>query len=120
MENYGNFHTQLVSIVEVLANTAVLEICKLVDDGFTHLRLEVSRTQRENLELKSKLRLMGAGAPVPPPGSCSEKGGCCCCSPPPTSSSTSSTTAVEELQGVKGFMVLLERWRSWWCFCSTE
>ncbi|XP_056442709.1 zinc finger protein 174-like isoform X3 [Gadus chalcogrammus] len=74
MENCGHFHTQLLSIMEVLANTAVLEICKLVDDGFTHLRLEVSRTQRENLELKSKLRLMEVGAPVPPLGSCSERG----------------------------------------------
>ena len=82
MENYGNFHTQLVSIVEVLANTAVLEICKLVDDGYTHLRLEVSRTQRENLELKSKLRLMEVGAPVPPLGSCPEKGCVAVLSPP--------------------------------------
>ncbi|KAJ3614474.1 hypothetical protein NHX12_018046 [Muraenolepis orangiensis] len=58
MENYGNFHTQLVSIVEVLANAAVLEICKLVDDGFSRLRLEVSRTRRENLELTDRLRLL--------------------------------------------------------------
>ncbi|CAL8329230.1 unnamed protein product [Merluccius merluccius] len=74
MENYGSFHTQLVSIVEVLANAAVLEICKLVDDGFAHLRLEVSRTQRENLDLRTRLRLLEVGAPaVPPPGSRSEE-----------------------------------------------
>ncbi|KAM4604429.1 uncharacterized protein ACJ7VT_018949 [Polymixia lowei] len=58
MANYVNFHSQLASIMEVLANAAVAEICQLVDDGYTNLRLEVSRTQRENLALRSKLRLM--------------------------------------------------------------
>ncbi|XP_029989121.1 zinc finger protein 252-like isoform X2 [Sphaeramia orbicularis] len=58
MSTYVNFHTQLASIMEVLANAAVAEICQLVDDGFSNLRLEMSRTQRENLALKSKLRLM--------------------------------------------------------------
>lgn len=53
-----NFHSQLASIMEVLANAAVAEICQLVDDGYAVLRLEISRTQRENLALKSKLRLM--------------------------------------------------------------
>ncbi|XP_071378916.1 uncharacterized protein, partial [Centroberyx affinis] len=58
MANYVNFHSQLASIMEVLANAAVAEICQLVDDGFATLRLEISRTQRENLALKSKLRLL--------------------------------------------------------------
>ncbi|XP_056136391.1 zinc finger protein 236-like [Lampris incognitus] len=58
MANYVNIHTQLASIMEVLANAAVAEICQLVDDGYATLRLEISRTQRENLALKSKLRLM--------------------------------------------------------------
>lgn len=58
MARYADFHSQLVSIMEVLANTAVAEICQLVDDGFAALRLEISRSQRENLALKSKLRLM--------------------------------------------------------------
>ncbi|XP_046901800.1 zinc finger protein 23-like isoform X1 [Hypomesus transpacificus] len=50
--------TGLVSIMEVLANAAVADICQLVDDGYAVLRLEISRAQRENLALKSKLRLM--------------------------------------------------------------
>uniref|UniRef100_UPI003AAA2E09 uncharacterized protein n=1 Tax=Centroberyx gerrardi TaxID=166262 RepID=UPI003AAA2E09 len=58
MANYVNFHSQLASIMEVLANAAVAEICQLVDDGFATLRLEISRTQRENLAIKSKLRLL--------------------------------------------------------------
>lgn len=58
MARYVDFHTQLASIMEVLANAAVAEICQLVDDGFATLRLEISRSQRENLALKSRLRLM--------------------------------------------------------------
>lgn len=55
-----DFHAQLASIMEVLANSAVAEICQLVDDGFATLRLEISRSQRENLALKNRLRLMEA------------------------------------------------------------
>ncbi|XP_040891580.1 uncharacterized protein LOC121180329 [Toxotes jaculatrix] len=58
MESCVNLHSQLASIMEVLANAAVAEICQLVDDGFASLRLEISRSQRENLALKSRLRLM--------------------------------------------------------------
>ncbi|XP_053713867.1 zinc finger protein 235-like [Synchiropus splendidus] len=53
-----HFQAQLASIMEVLANSAVAEICQLVDEGFASLRLEISRSQRENLALKSKLRLL--------------------------------------------------------------
>ncbi len=69
--------------MEVLANAAVAEICQLVDDGFATLRLEISRSQRENLALKSRLRLMEVRAgeqshrePTPPPlpVSCTRKG----------------------------------------------
>lgn len=56
MASYVKFRTQLASIMEVLANAAVAEICQLVEDGFASLRLEVSRSQRENLELKSTLQ----------------------------------------------------------------
>lgn len=56
MASYVDFHAQLASIMEVLANAAVAEICQLVDDGFASLRLEISRSQRENLALKSRLR----------------------------------------------------------------
>ncbi|KAJ8247658.1 hypothetical protein GJAV_G00248780 [Gymnothorax javanicus] len=44
--------------MEVLANTAVAEICKLVDDGYAVLRLEVSDSREENEALKRKLQLM--------------------------------------------------------------
>ncbi|XP_041727951.2 zinc finger protein 696 [Coregonus clupeaformis] len=58
MSNSVHFHSQLASIMEVLANAAVAEICQLVDDGYSVLRLEISRTQSENQALKSKLRLV--------------------------------------------------------------
>lgn len=52
------FHTQLASIMEVLANTAVAEICELVDSGYSVLQLEISRSRKENEQLRRKLRLM--------------------------------------------------------------
>lgn len=52
------FHTQLASIMEVLANAAVAEICELVDNGYAVLQLEISRSQKENDSLKRRLRLM--------------------------------------------------------------
>ncbi|XP_041848398.1 zinc finger protein 768-like [Melanotaenia boesemani] len=52
------FHTQLASIMEVLANTAVAEICELVDNGYAVLQLEISRSRKENEVLRRKLRLM--------------------------------------------------------------
>ena len=53
-----DFHTQLASVMEVFANAAVAEICQLVDDEFATLRLEVTRSHREKLGLKSRLRLL--------------------------------------------------------------
>ncbi|KAG9342377.1 hypothetical protein JZ751_016372, partial [Albula glossodonta] len=58
MSNCVSFHTQLASIMEVLANAAVAEICKLVDDGYAVLRLEVSESRKENKALKRKLQMM--------------------------------------------------------------
>ncbi|XP_045078709.1 zinc finger protein 350-like [Coregonus clupeaformis] len=51
------FHAQLASIIEVLANAAVAEICKLVDDGHAALRLEISNSQKEIDNLRRKLLL---------------------------------------------------------------
>uniref|UniRef100_A0A4W5Q1H7 C2H2-type domain-containing protein n=1 Tax=Hucho hucho TaxID=62062 RepID=A0A4W5Q1H7_9TELE len=51
------FHAQLASIIEVLANAAVVEICKLVDDGHAALRLEMSHSQKEIDNLRRKLLL---------------------------------------------------------------
>ncbi|XP_010886767.3 zinc finger protein 480-like [Esox lucius] len=81
MSNSVNFQSQLASIMEVLANAAVAEICQLVDDGYAVLRLEISRTQRENQALKSKLRLVDVRSrersakrsPIPSSPSCAKE-----------------------------------------------
>ncbi|XP_070988728.1 zinc finger and SCAN domain-containing protein 30-like isoform X1 [Oncorhynchus clarkii lewisi] len=58
MANSVAFHTQLASIMEVLANAAVAEICEIVDNGYAVLHVEISRGQKENETLRRKLRLM--------------------------------------------------------------
>ncbi|XP_061100332.1 zinc finger protein 773-like isoform X4 [Conger conger] len=58
MSNCVAFHTQIASIMEVLANAAVAEICKVVDDGYAVLRLEMSQSQKENKALKRKLQML--------------------------------------------------------------
>ncbi|KAK9528131.1 hypothetical protein VZT92_014622 [Zoarces viviparus] len=57
MSPAATFHAQLASIMEVLANTAVAEICELVDSGYSVLQLEISRSRKENEVLRRKLRL---------------------------------------------------------------
>ncbi|XP_064782363.1 zinc finger protein 347-like isoform X1 [Oncorhynchus masou masou] len=52
------FHTQIASIMEVLANAAVAEICKVVDDEYTVFRLEITQSQKENRALRRKLQLL--------------------------------------------------------------
>ncbi|XP_020342919.2 uncharacterized protein LOC109894099 [Oncorhynchus kisutch] len=49
------FHTQIASIMEVLANAAVAEICKLVDDDYAVFRLEITQSRKENRTLRRKL-----------------------------------------------------------------
>uniref|UniRef100_A0A674AQ26 Neurotrophin receptor-interacting factor homolog n=1 Tax=Salmo trutta TaxID=8032 RepID=A0A674AQ26_SALTR len=44
--------------MEVLANAAVAEICKLVDDDYAVFRLEISQSQKENRGLRRKLQLL--------------------------------------------------------------
>ncbi|XP_052341293.1 gastrula zinc finger protein XlCGF48.2-like isoform X8 [Oncorhynchus keta] len=58
MANCMVFHTQIASIMEVLANAAVAEICKLVDDDYAVIRLEMSQSQKENRGLRRKLQLL--------------------------------------------------------------
>nr|XP_029543088.1 uncharacterized protein LOC115145703 [Oncorhynchus nerka] len=58
MANCMVFHTQITSIMEVLANAAVAEICKLVDDDYAVFRLEMSQSQKENTALRRKLQLL--------------------------------------------------------------
>ncbi|XP_038856070.1 uncharacterized protein LOC120052914 isoform X3 [Salvelinus namaycush] len=57
MANCMVFHTQIASIMEVLANAAVAEICKLVDDEYAVFRLEITQSQKENKALRRKLQL---------------------------------------------------------------
>jgi hypothetical protein len=52
------FHTQIASIMEVLANAAVAEVCKLVDDDYAVFRLEITQSQKENRGLRKKLQLL--------------------------------------------------------------
>ncbi|CDQ58935.1 unnamed protein product [Oncorhynchus mykiss] len=44
--------------MEVLANAAVAEICKLVDDDYAVFRLEMSQSQKENRAMRRKLQLL--------------------------------------------------------------
>jgi hypothetical protein len=52
------FHTQIASIMEVLANAAVAEVCKLVDDDYAVFRLEITQSQKENSALRRKVQLL--------------------------------------------------------------
>ncbi|XP_055765055.1 uncharacterized protein LOC129840996 isoform X2 [Salvelinus fontinalis] len=58
MANCMVFHTQIASIMEVLANAAVAEICKIVDDDYAVVRLEITQSQKENRGLRRKLQLL--------------------------------------------------------------
>ncbi|XP_067297310.1 uncharacterized protein si:ch211-89o9.6 isoform X2 [Pseudorasbora parva] len=58
MSNRIAFQTQLASIMEVLANAAVAEICKLVDDDYAVINLQMTQCQRENKSLKRKLHIL--------------------------------------------------------------
>ncbi|XP_031683974.1 sal-like protein 4 isoform X3 [Oncorhynchus kisutch] len=58
MANCMVLHTQIASIMEVLANAAVTEVCKLVDDGYAVFRLEITQSQKENRTLRRKLQLL--------------------------------------------------------------
>ncbi len=58
MANIITFQTQIASVMEVLANAAVAEICKLVEDSYTELQLEISQTEKENNILKKKLKVL--------------------------------------------------------------
>ncbi|KAM9349546.1 uncharacterized protein ABDE67_009275 [Symphorus nematophorus] len=59
MENCS-FHSQLLSVMEVLAKAAVAEINRRVDDSCAVLRLEVSQSRRDIDLLKRKCEVMEA------------------------------------------------------------
>ncbi|XP_065119457.1 uncharacterized protein [Paramisgurnus dabryanus] len=52
--NTLDFHTQLTSIMEVLAKAAVVEIGKVFEDNYSYLGLEISRCTNENDSLRKK------------------------------------------------------------------
>lgn len=60
MADCVGFQAQIASIIEILANSAVAEICKLVDDGYAALRSQMDRerdkSERENDALRRNLR----------------------------------------------------------------
>lgn len=58
MSTSVHFHSQIASIMEVLANAAVAEICKVVDDGYGVIRMEMSQGQKENEFLRRKVKLL--------------------------------------------------------------
>ncbi|XP_052341211.1 uncharacterized protein LOC118361893 isoform X2 [Oncorhynchus keta] len=56
--NSVTYFSQIASIMEVLANAAVAEICKLVDDDYAVFRLEITQSRKENSSLRRKLQLL--------------------------------------------------------------
>lgn len=58
MSSSALFQTKLVSIMEILVNSAVADICRLVDDGSAVLHFEISRSKSENEDLRLKLQLL--------------------------------------------------------------
>lgn len=49
---------QLSAIMAALTRAAVAEICELVEEGYSLLQVEISRSRRENQDLKKKLHLI--------------------------------------------------------------
>ncbi|KAJ8011436.1 hypothetical protein DPEC_G00058190 [Dallia pectoralis] len=58
MWNSKALHEQLASIMGALTKAAVADICEVVDEGYAILQLEISRSYKENEDLKKKLHLI--------------------------------------------------------------
>lgn len=58
MSTAFSFQTQLVSIMDALSKTAVLEISKLVEIESKMLKIEITRGRNEIASLTEKLQLM--------------------------------------------------------------
>ncbi|KAL2098009.1 hypothetical protein ACEWY4_007216 [Coilia grayii] len=54
------FQTQIAGIIEELANAAVAEICKVVENGYAILHLEISQSRKQNDILKRKIQILEA------------------------------------------------------------
>ncbi|XP_044075728.1 zinc finger protein 658-like [Siniperca chuatsi] len=51
-------HEQLSIIMGALTKAAVAEICEVVDEGYAVLQMEITRSHKENEDLKKKLHLI--------------------------------------------------------------
>lgn len=51
-------HEQLSVIMGALTKAAVAEICEAVDEGYAALQMEITRSHKENDDLKKKLHLI--------------------------------------------------------------
>ncbi|XP_045907375.1 Krueppel-like factor 12 [Micropterus dolomieu] len=51
-------HEQLSVIMGALTKAAVAEICEVVDEGYAVLQMEITRSHKENEDLKKKLHLI--------------------------------------------------------------
>lgn len=51
-------HEQLSIIMGALTKAAVVEICEVVDEGYAVLQMEITRSHKENEDLKKKLHLI--------------------------------------------------------------
>nr|XP_046263948.1 zinc finger protein 181-like [Scatophagus argus] len=51
-------HEQLSIIMSALTKAAVAEICEVVDEGYAVLQMEITRSHKENEDLKKKLHLI--------------------------------------------------------------
>ncbi|XP_014891618.1 protein ovo-like [Poecilia latipinna] len=49
---------QLSVVLEALTKAALVEICELVEEGYSVLQLEISRSHKENQDLRKKLHLI--------------------------------------------------------------
>ncbi|KAK1791956.1 hypothetical protein P4O66_013929 [Electrophorus voltai] len=58
MASLLGFQTQIASVMEVFANAAVAEICKLVEVSYNELQTEILKSQKENNILKRRLKLI--------------------------------------------------------------
>ncbi|XP_072534725.1 uncharacterized protein [Salminus brasiliensis] len=58
MAGMVGFQTQIASVMEVFANAAVEEICKLVEISYSQLQIEMLKHQKENNLLKRKLKMI--------------------------------------------------------------
>ncbi|KAJ0050876.1 hypothetical protein NL108_009283 [Boleophthalmus pectinirostris] len=58
MPAVADLHSQIASVMEVLANAAVAEICKAVEDGYAVVNLEMTRSLKENECLRRRVKLL--------------------------------------------------------------